>query len=766
MIKTKIICSFIFSILFFKTSFCQVTFYDVSTIQRIDIYFSQANWDYQMDTAKYGAEGYVVADSVLVNGLAFDSAGVKYKGNSSYDSTYLKNPIHIELDHVNAQSYQGITDIKLGNGYADPSLIREVLAYDILKNYMDCPRSNFAMLYINGNYIGLYSNDESIGKDFCSNHFYSTSNTFFKCNPIVNPGPTTKSNLRYIPLADSSSYFNFYELKSSSGWNELVTLCDTVTNHASSINNNMDMDRVMWMIAFNTVLVNLDSYTGVFCQNYYLYKDNNNRFNPIVWDLNMAFGGFPYVGSGNTSMGSLSVTNMQQLSPTFHATDTYWPLINAVTGNASLKKQFIAHARTINNENFVNNNYITSATQLQALVDTAVQSDSNKFFTYTQFQNAITSNYPFGSYTVPGISVLMNGRVSYLQTNTDFLNVPPVITAVAASNASPLINDTVTITSNVTNANSVLLGYRNSQSDMFTRVAMFDDGMHNDGLAGDNVYGTEVIITSLITQYFIYAENNTAGMFSPERAEHEFYTLLAQAATPTAGQVVINELLANNVNDTTNETGAHADWIELYNNTPSPLSLFGLYLTDDFANPTKFAFPANTIIQPNGYMIIWADNLTSTPNYLHCNFKLSASGEILMLSDGNALVLDSLTFGTQTADVSLGRCPNGTGPFNFLNKTSFNTENCVPIAVEEQSSNVNGIQLFPNPATNEFSFTYNNATSLNSINILNCTGQIVKSIEPTSRNTVDISKLNAGIYFVVFIDSDKNQNQFKLVKLN
>ena len=26
--------------------------------------------------------------------------GVKYKGNSSFDSTYIKNPLHIELDHT------------------------------------------------------------------------------------------------------------------------------------------------------------------------------------------------------------------------------------------------------------------------------------------------------------------------------------------------------------------------------------------------------------------------------------------------------------------------------------------------------------------------------------------------------------------------------------------------------------------------------------------------------------------------------------------
>src|SRR6185436_13301815 len=210
-------------------------FYAVDSIRKIEISFTQPNWDFQMDTAKDGADGYLMAQWVKINGVQFDSAGVKYKGNVSYDSSYSKNPVHIALDEFKSQSYQGIKDIKLSNGYADPSLIREVLSYAILKNYADCPMANFAQLYINGDYIGLYANVENIGKSFCSSHFYSSQNTFIKCSPVVSPGPGTKSNLKYISASDSTAYFNFYEIKSTTGWNDLVNLCDTVTNHPGSL---------------------------------------------------------------------------------------------------------------------------------------------------------------------------------------------------------------------------------------------------------------------------------------------------------------------------------------------------------------------------------------------------------------------------------------------------------------------------------------------------------------------------------------------------
>src|SRR4051812_13457524 len=82
----------------------QSSFYDINKIQKIEIFFPQAKWDYIMDTAALGKEGYLLG-KIKINGKAFDSVGVKYKGNSSYDSTYLKNPVHIELNAYKDQDY-------------------------------------------------------------------------------------------------------------------------------------------------------------------------------------------------------------------------------------------------------------------------------------------------------------------------------------------------------------------------------------------------------------------------------------------------------------------------------------------------------------------------------------------------------------------------------------------------------------------------------------------------------------------------------------
>ncbi|MFN8299658.1 MAG: CotH kinase family protein [Chitinophagales bacterium] len=738
-------CAIMFAVM--QTS-AQAGFYNTDSIQTIEISFSQPNWDYQLDTLKSGSDGYLMADWVKINGQQFDTVGVKYKGNSSYDSTYTKNSLHIALDEFRNQSYGDFTDIKLGNGYADPSLIREVLSYHILSHYMECPRANFVRVYINGQYWGIYSNAENIDKQFCGRHFYSTKNTFVKCNPILNPGPATKSNLKYIN-SDSSSYFNFYEIKSKYGWNDLVALCDSVTNQSSSLEKVVDVDRLIWMLAFNNVLVNLDSYSGVFAQNYYLYKDNTNHFNPITWDLNMSLGGFPYLGNLNSSMGTLTITNQQQLSPTAHAADPYWPLINAIMNNPMYKRMYIAHMRTIATMEFAGGDYLSTANQMQTLIASDVQSDSNKFFSYAQFQNSLSTGAPFGSYSVPGIQQLMSARITYLQSTSEFTAVPPTITNVAPSNSHPAWGSTVTITANVTNAaNGVYLGSRTAKTDKFLRTAMYDDGNHNDGAAGDNVYGIQFTVNAASTQYYVYAENVNAGIFLPERAEFETYTLYTGSYTPSPGSIVINEIMADDSTGVVDEDRQHADWIELYNTTDSAFDLSYLYLTDDINTPMKSGLASGAIIAPHGFYTVFADDENVDWKYLHTSFNLNSSGEFLMLSNSMGKVFDSLSFGQQTADVSFGRCPDGIGAFSFMAPT-FNNFNC-PTGI---NSNANAaatahMRIQPNPANETAYIFIEQPVLLEMVEITDLSGQPLLTLGATAVATISTNSLANGVYLV------------------
>jgi spore coat protein CotH len=250
------------------------------------------------------------------------------------------------LDYINNQDHQGYTDVKLQNGYQDTSMIREVLSYAILEQFMDCPKANFANVYINGTLRGLYSNAESINSKFNGERYYNSKETYFKCNPIggAGPGSTVNADLKYISM-DSSAYFNGSELQTDYGWNKLVDLINVLNNDATNIESKLDVDRALWMLAFNNVLVNLDSYSGAFRQNYYLTWDLNDRFVPTVWDLNMSFAGFP----GGTGSGSYTATTLDPLS---NSTSTNHPLIVKMMANPMYKRMYLAHLRTIVQEVF------------------------------------------------------------------------------------------------------------------------------------------------------------------------------------------------------------------------------------------------------------------------------------------------------------------------------------------------------------------------------------------------------------------------------
>lgn len=108
--KKKLILLFA---VFFAWQINAQDFYDLETIQTIEITFAQSNWDALLDAEKAGDENYIMAQSISINGVVFDSVGVKYKGNSTYSANQVKNPLHIELDTYKDHDYEGYTDIKL-----------------------------------------------------------------------------------------------------------------------------------------------------------------------------------------------------------------------------------------------------------------------------------------------------------------------------------------------------------------------------------------------------------------------------------------------------------------------------------------------------------------------------------------------------------------------------------------------------------------------------------------------------------------------------
>ncbi|MHC1765354.1 MAG: lamin tail domain-containing protein [Verrucomicrobiia bacterium] len=194
---------------------------------------------------------------------------------------------------------------------------------------------------------------------------------------------------------------------------------------------------------------------------------------------------------------------------------------------------------------------------------------------------------------------------------------------------------------------------------------MFDDGAHGDGAAGDGVFGgaTAGFMAGVKVCYYIEAragKSPNAARFVPARAEADTFSYRVNTAGPTASAVVLNELMADNVDSYPDPQGEFDDWIELRNTTYQDVDLTGHFLSDNPDNLRKWQFPDGTVIPAGGYLIVWADEDGQDTPGLHASFKLSNQGETLLFvgpDEGLNPLLDTVTFGAQEEGRSLGRSP-------------------------------------------------------------------------------------------------------------
>jgi len=430
-------------------------------------------------------------------------------------------PFNIKVNYTKKKQKLpgGFTSLKLSNVFRDPSFLREVLSYEIAGKYMPSPTANYVRLYVNGELLGLYNNTESVDKKFLKENFGSNNGTLIKCDPNwhgeVRRGCKKGNNGSLNYLGDNPNcYFDYYEKKSDHGWKELVELTKVLETNTKDIEKILNVDRALWMLAYNNVLVNLDSYSGRLCHNYYVYKDESGIFQTIPWDMNLNFGGFRFVDEKTL----LDVPKMQELSPLSNFKNPKRPLISKLLANSLYRKIYIAHMRTIVKENFSNGEYVKRAKELQRVIDFFVKSDENKLYAYEEFKNNLTTTSPAGKSKIVGITELMMTRTKYLEAHPLIQKTPPKISQVKHTKDS----DGTTVTAKVEGVRKAFIFYREKGFGVFKRVALEDDGANGDGTAGDNVFGVKIPKDKAM-EYYIMALNADAAMFSPERAAFEVY---------------------------------------------------------------------------------------------------------------------------------------------------------------------------------------------------------------------------------------------------
>ncbi|MBI3867855.1 MAG: lamin tail domain-containing protein [Verrucomicrobia bacterium] len=157
--------------------------------------------------------------------------------------------------------------------------------------------------------------------------------------------------------------------------------------------------------------------------------------------------------------------------------------------------------------------------------------------------------------------------------------------------------------------------------------------------------------------YGLQAPNKSIGRLGDGAAASN-WTL----CDPTPGDLNIASPLGATSGLRVNEWMASAsdgpDWFEIYNTGAQPTLLSGLFLSDTADAPANTRIAPLSFIAGGGFRQMIADGSTNQ-GPRHVGFKLSGSGESVVLSDSTLKIIDAISFGPQTVDVSQGRLPDG-----------------------------------------------------------------------------------------------------------
>ncbi len=271
--------------------------FDKDSVHEIRLTFKQPDWYEQLTTTynNFRDNTPYLEGSLVWGQYKFDSVGVRFKGNSSYNGARTrKKPFRIKLNEfVKGQKIDKMASFSLSNGWNDPSFIREKAYYELAdKAGLPAARSNFAALYVNDEYLGLYILGEVVNGDFLDNHFAKADSggNLYKADE---PG----ANLAYLgddPVAYQQT-FSKESNEEENDWSDLVELARVfgqtpASELPSKLNNLIDVDSFLTALALDNLTVNTDSYVGM-AQNYYLYRRSSDRkWVWIPWDPSLAFG--------------------------------------------------------------------------------------------------------------------------------------------------------------------------------------------------------------------------------------------------------------------------------------------------------------------------------------------------------------------------------------------------------------------------------------------------------------------------------------------
>ena len=683
-------------------------FYRTDVVPRIDItipadslaaIFANVTSDYEYHASfAYTAPGYTVSGVEV---------GLRLRGNTSRTSG--KKSFKISFNSfISGTRLEGVKELNLNGEHNDPSIMRARIAWELAQDAgMPAPRVNHVRLFINGQPYGLYANIEHLNDDYVEHRFARDAGNLYKCL-----WPADLANLGTDPNSYKlmSGGRQVYELKTNetlddySGLARFVTAlhATTSTQALCALDSVFNVNSYLKWLAWEVTTGHWDNHSFN-KNNFYLYEDPASGLMEFIsYDADNTFG--------------IDWFNIDWATRSPFQFGTY-PLYTKILTNPAAQRRlklFLNEFGTLAGSAAWRNRNEALRAQLAPFVEEDVYRTFDYGYDSLDFWNAL--DVAGGAHVKSGIHPFMTSRIAATSSQVPTGNVEPIVFVPRLSGHGGIGVIPVQVEVWDESTPNVMLHYQPSGGS-WQSFTLFDDGTHGDELAGDRLYGGLVPASVGGISYYVTAtDDHNASTSAP--CSPAFW------ATYAHPNVLINEACSDNATGPAAPNGSREDWIELRNPSSSPVSLNGLFLSDNSANPGKAALSGHSI-PANGRLLFWAAGGTGFTRSL--DFKLDKNGEGLALnaqSNGGWVHLDEVRLPPLMPDQSFGRRHDDAFTWVVFDQfASPSASNSGTLSSPELNLRP-ALLAYPNPFASELTLVNSGATEL-VVNVTNAYGQLL-----------------------------------------
>ncbi len=205
-----------------------------------------------------------VLASVVEGGRVYTNVSIHLKGGyGSFQSIDRMPSLTLNFDRAApGQKFHGLTKISLNNSNQDPTCIHEKLCRELFAAAgVPVPRSDYAVVTLNGRKLGLYVLTEGYNKEFLSRYFEKTDGNLYD-------GGYLQDIDRPLELNSGKRRGDYAALQRLN-----VALREgDPAKRFQSLERLVDLDRLISMVAMEVMLCHWDSYS-MNRNNYRVYHD-------------------------------------------------------------------------------------------------------------------------------------------------------------------------------------------------------------------------------------------------------------------------------------------------------------------------------------------------------------------------------------------------------------------------------------------------------------------------------------------------------------